>query len=146
VDDLKRFSDDILSDWTGLPLPNKQLKTVKRAITFEGSTSPYVRMDPKGFKASLKDMKDKGSTVIDCQKIRVQFDFFLETPITMWLLSKRKFTRESLAYAISMQFRELFDNKKKHRIWCTKLAHIHLYAVYFDAAKNLYRLDIDLQN
>jgi hypothetical protein len=119
---------------------------MKRTITFEGSTSPYVRMDQKGFKASLKDMKDKDSTVIESRKVRVQFDFFLDTPITVWLLAKRKFTRESLALAISMQFRKFFENKNKHKIWCDKLAHIHLYAIYFDVVKNLYRLDLDLHN
>ncbi len=146
VKDFSRLSDETLAEMTGLPAP-KDLAKTPETITFEGKTSPYVHMDPKGLKASLKAMKDKKRIVVNSKKIRCEFDFGMDSPRIVWLLAKGScFTRESLATAISMQYRKIFSNRNRYRVWCAKLSYVHLFAIYFDPDKNVYRLDVDLQN
>ena len=153
IQDLESFSDTELSAFTGLPCPREisskpcqSCNMPELTITFEGENSPYVRMDRKGLKMSLKHMKEKTSTVIYSHKIRVEVDFGLDAPLVAWLFTKRNFTRESLAVARSMQYRKIFDNRQRYKVWCSKLAYVHLYAIYYDKVKNVYRLDVDLHN
>jgi hypothetical protein len=143
LDDLEGFNDSVLVKWTGLPHP-KDMKGL--TIMFEGETSPYARMDAKGLKVSLRSMKNPDSVVINSNKICVSLEFGLDAPCVVWLFSKHNFTRKSLAVAISMQYRKIFDDRKRYKVWCAKLSYIHLYAIYFDFVKDMYRLDVDLQN
>ena len=141
--DLSRLNDQTLAYLTDLPAPDDLSKT-SETITFEGGTSPYARMDPKGLKASLKSMKNKNEIVVTSKKMRVEFDFGLDLPCIVWLFTDG--TRESLVTAISMQYRKIFSNRQRYRVWCAKLSYIHLFAIYYDREKNVYRLDVDLHN
>lgn len=142
---LSRFSDKTLAEMTNLPEPDDLSRT--ETITFEGETSPYVRMDPKGLKSSLMAMKDKDSIVLASKKIRVEFDFGMRSKCIVWLFTEgNSFTRQSLATAISKQYRKIFSDRKRYKVWCAKLSYVHLYAIYFDPVKNVYMLDVDLHN
>ena len=147
---LSQFSDEKLAEVSGLPSPDKLAKVSAKqeTITFEGDTSSYVRMDLKGLQSCLKGMKAKNKRVIASSKIRVEFDFGLDQPYIVWLFAEDAlgFTRKSLATAISKQYIKLFSDKKRYRVWCAKLSHVHLFAIYFDPDKNVYRLDVDLHN